>query len=96
VTRASTGFDLRGELSVSDRKRPLLTGANGPLMARRPEGSRCRSSAQSPLVTACTVQGMARVWFGEAPALAPFLIPDTDLLACYLPGCPAPAFRGCC
>ena len=43
--RASTGLDLRGGLSVSDRKRPLLTGVNGPLMARRPRGPTCRPSA---------------------------------------------------
>jgi hypothetical protein len=27
--------DLRGRLSASDRERPLFTGVNGPLMARR-------------------------------------------------------------
>ena len=26
--------DLRGEVPVSDRERPLVTGVNGPLMAR--------------------------------------------------------------
>jgi hypothetical protein len=28
--------DLRGGVSASDRERPLFTGVNGPLMARRP------------------------------------------------------------
>jgi hypothetical protein len=28
--------DLQGELSVSDRERPLVARVNGPLMARRP------------------------------------------------------------
>ena len=27
--------DLRGGVSASDRERPLVTGVNGPLMARR-------------------------------------------------------------
>jgi hypothetical protein len=27
--------DLRGAVSASDRERPLVTGINGPLMARR-------------------------------------------------------------
>ena len=27
--------DLRGRVSASDRERPLVTGVNGPLMARR-------------------------------------------------------------
>jgi hypothetical protein len=31
--RAYTELDLRGRLSVSDRERPSLTEANGPLMA---------------------------------------------------------------
>jgi hypothetical protein len=29
--------DLRGGVSASDRKRPLVTGVNGPLMARQTE-----------------------------------------------------------
>jgi len=29
------GPDLRSGLSASDRERPLVTGANGPLMARQ-------------------------------------------------------------
>ena len=31
--------DLRGGVSASDRERPLITGVNGPLMARRPFSS---------------------------------------------------------
>jgi len=31
---AITWLDLRGGVSVSDRERPLVTGVNGPLMAR--------------------------------------------------------------
>jgi hypothetical protein len=28
--------DLQGGVSASDRERPLVTGVNGPLMARQP------------------------------------------------------------
>jgi len=34
AVRAVMTPDLHGEVSASDRKRPLLTGVNGPLMAR--------------------------------------------------------------
>jgi hypothetical protein len=34
TVRASTGPDLRCEVSASDRERPPVTGPNGPLMAR--------------------------------------------------------------
>ncbi len=45
AARASTGFDLRGGLSVNDRESPLVTWVNGPLMARRPGRVGGRSSA---------------------------------------------------
>ena len=35
AARAAMRPDLRGRLSASDRERPLVTGVNGPLMARR-------------------------------------------------------------
>ena len=35
--------DLRSGLSASDRERPLVAGANGPLMARRPALMPCSS-----------------------------------------------------
>jgi hypothetical protein len=42
---ASARPDLQGGLSVSDREMSLITGANGPLMARRPDDAVCRPSA---------------------------------------------------
>jgi hypothetical protein len=33
--QAAVRPDLRSGLSASDRERPLITGVNGPLMARR-------------------------------------------------------------
>ena len=35
VIRAAERPDLRDGVSASDRERPLVTGVNGPLMARR-------------------------------------------------------------
>jgi hypothetical protein len=36
AARASIRSELQGGLSVSDRERPVFTGVNGTLMARRP------------------------------------------------------------
>ena len=36
TVRSSSWPDLRGGVSASDRERPLVTGVNGPLMARDP------------------------------------------------------------
>ena len=56
--------DLRDEVSASDCERPLVTGVNGPLMARRPD------HAGPPFrVIARTVEGMAP-YPGQASYLA--------------------------
>ena len=41
--RARKRRDLRGQVSVSDRERPLVTGVNGPLMARRSQNAEPRT-----------------------------------------------------
>ena len=41
--------DLRGGVSASDRERPLVTGVNGPLMARRSPGMTCARRVETNL-----------------------------------------------
>ena len=42
-------LDLRRRLSVSDRERPLVTGVNGPLMARQPRSASLGVLARMPV-----------------------------------------------
>ena len=44
-----TWSDLRGGVSASDRERPLVTGVNGPLMARRSPGMTCARTVETNL-----------------------------------------------
>ena len=52
--------DLRGRVSASDRERPLVTGVNGPLMARRSMGAACADGCAlvlSRLLDSCHPSG---------------------------------------
>ena len=49
AVRAVMWPDLRGGLSVSDRERPLVTGVNGPLMARQPWSASLGVLARMPM-----------------------------------------------
>jgi hypothetical protein len=67
--------DLRGEVSASDRERPLVTEVNGPLMAQRSPGMTCVS--RSRLISADAVNPTAlaaRVvvaWIGSSRTHVP-------------------------
>jgi hypothetical protein len=52
AVRACIGLDLRGRQSVSALERPLVTGVNGPLMARR---SSNEETNRDVLITCCRI-----------------------------------------
>jgi hypothetical protein len=51
--------DLRDRVSANDRERPLFTGVNGPLMARRSWARPARCGAWFSLPAADTDRGVA-------------------------------------
>ena len=74
--------DLRGGVSASDRERPLVTGVNGPLMARRSQEADprtrgpgsvlplpCRGLSARPVI--CSITGPAPIYVSVAGHEAP-------------------------